>query len=222
MAKGRKAAAETRDDCAACLAASLPADRDGLLAVAADAVTALNAAILAADDGAAELAAERYDAAVWKLNGGTFFANRDITKSDAGGTLVEAHCRAEPGIAPMWGQSGEFLVTVSGISAVVEIGDGFGRFMVSMEFHVVDPQMPFISATGYRSHFEKYRGGQTLEQAAITVFAAYLAKERRPLSAEHCRRRALVPARAWLAELPQPRAVELVFEEAGGQMAFGF
>lgn len=54
------------------------------------------------------------------------------------------------------------------------------------------------------------------------MFAAYLAKERRPLSVEYCRRRALEPARAWLAEQPRPRAAELVVEEAGGQMAFGF
>ncbi|OZA12135.1 MAG: hypothetical protein B7X94_04285, partial [Hydrogenophilales bacterium 17-62-8] len=51
-----------RDEAAADLAAELPEERAGLLAVAAEAVAACHAAVLASDGAAAEAAANRYDA----------------------------------------------------------------------------------------------------------------------------------------------------------------
>ena len=99
-----------RDEAAADLAAELPEERAGLLAVAAEAVAACHAAVLASDGGAAEAAASRYDASIWKLNGGTYQGCKDGANPEAAGTLIELHCSAAPGLVPMWGQSGEFLM----------------------------------------------------------------------------------------------------------------
>ncbi|EIF32274.1 hypothetical protein BCh11DRAFT_07863 [Burkholderia sp. Ch1-1] len=226
MAKKRRSAApanaaEDRDMKAAELAATLPDDRAGLLAVALAAVSAMHAAVLDADDKAAGTAADRYEAVVWKLNGGTFAGSRDVANPDAAGHLVEQHCSAAPGTVPMWGQRGEFLITVSGVRAVVELGEGFGRFRIGFAFHVVDADKPFISETGYKSHFETYKGGRTVEQAAIAVFSACLAEGRCMLDAEYRERFAVKPCRPWLAPAPATPA-ELAHEEPGGQLAFGF
>ena len=75
---------------AATLAATLPDDRPALLAVAAGAVAALHGAILAGDESAARAEADRYDAVVWKLNGGRFSGCRSLDP-EAGGNLSEAH-----------------------------------------------------------------------------------------------------------------------------------
>jgi hypothetical protein len=224
MASKRKPASSSsadRDTNAASLAATLPTDRAGLLAAALDAVNAMHAAVLASDEKAADAAADRYDAAVWKLNGGTFVGSRHVENPDAAGYLVERHCRAAPGAVPMWGQRGEFLITVSGVRAVVEVGDGFGRFRIGFAFHVVDADKPFISETGYKSHFETTKGGRTVEQVAIAVFSAHLAEGRRMLAPEYRERFAAEPCRPWLAPVPATPA-DLAFEEPGGQLAFGF
>jgi len=55
------------------LAATLPEVQPELLDVAKQAVAELDAAVRAGDDSAVALAKTRYDAVVWKLNGGTFF-----------------------------------------------------------------------------------------------------------------------------------------------------
>ena len=99
-----------RDEAAADLAAELPEERAGLLAVAAEAVAACHAAVLASDGAAAEAAANRYDASIWKLNGGTYQGCKDGANPEAAGTLIELHCSAAPSVVPMWGQSGEFLM----------------------------------------------------------------------------------------------------------------
>ncbi|KND60575.1 hypothetical protein BVER_05652 [Candidatus Burkholderia verschuerenii] len=226
MAKAQRITPESmgkeRDRKAAELAASMPEDRAGLLAVTAEATAEFHAAVLACDDAAAQIAADRYDAAVWKLNGGTSFGVMDSSNPEAGGILAEAHCRADAGTVPMWNQTGEFLITVQGVRAVVRVRDGFGRFRVSMGFHVVDADKPFISETGYRSHFDTARGGRTVDEVAISVFTALLAEKRIPLAPEYRQRRGDEAAPAWLAELAAPDAGELVFEDRAGQMAFGF
>ncbi|MET3625160.1 hypothetical protein [Burkholderia ambifaria] len=226
MAKTRKPAATVdaiadRNTEAAELAATLPADRAGLLAAALSAISAMHAAVLEANAKAAGTAADRYEAVVWKLNGGTFRGSRDPANPDAAGHLVEQHCSAAPGTVPMWGQRGEFLITVSGVRAVVELRDGFGRYRVGFAFHVVDADKPFISETGYKSHFETFKGGRTVEQVAIAVFSAQLAEGRRMVDAESRQRYGSKRRWTWLAPAPATPA-EQEFEEPGGQLAFGF
>ncbi|MGF6440085.1 hypothetical protein [Paraburkholderia youngii] len=204
-------------------AASLPADRRGLLDEALQAVRALDAAVLASDVDAANAAADSYDAAVFKLNGDTFFGCNQPSNPEAGGILAENHCKAAPGVAPMWGQCGEFLITASGIPAVVGVADGFGRFRACFGFHVVNPHGPFISETGYISHFAVYRQGQTVQEVAAAVFSELLAtdgiKVLRPDARE---RKASDPSWSWMDAPQLPCAQDFTYKETGGQFAFSF
>ncbi|MEX3605245.1 MAG: stable inheritance protein [Burkholderia sp.] len=106
---------------------------------------------------------------------------------------------------------------------MVEVGDGFGRYRVGFAFRVVDADKPFISETGYKSHYETFKGGRTVEQVAIAVFSACLVEGRRMLAPEYRERFAVEPCRPWLAPAPAPAMpAELEYEEPGGQLAFGF
>lgn len=206
----------------ASVAAALPSGRAALLDLAAQTVEALHACVLACDEQGANTAIDRYAAIVWKLHGNKFIGCMDSGDPQAGGILADKHCCAEPGKVPMWGQSGEFLITVQGIRARVVISDGFGRMSVNMAFHVIDHDAPFISETGYRSHFDKMRGGCTVDEVAKGVFAAFLQKERTPLGPQYRQRRAEEQRPTWLAVLPELDAAERVFQDCAGQMAFGF
>ena len=115
MAKRTKQPAQAGQDWsapAAELLAELPADRDGLLAAAVAAVVEIDAAVMRGDGAAAELAGDRYEAIIWKLNGGTNFGC--MADDEAAGRVIERHCAAVPGDVPLWGQRGQFLQVVHG------------------------------------------------------------------------------------------------------------
>lgn len=212
---------DERQDKAAKIAAELPDDSAALLDCAAEAVRQFDAAVMACNDDAADAALDRYDAVVWKLNGGTFSSCK--AHDDAPAYVVQRHCAAEPGTVPIWGQHGEFLITVQGIRAVVEIGDGFGRKFAHYRFHVVDVDSPFISETGFLSHFAPVMGGVTVKEAAERYMAAFLKERGRVLISPDSRRfcKAREP-RPWLAELTAPQIAPQVYQLDNGQMAFAF
>lgn len=104
MAKRTKQPAQAGQDWsapAAELLAELPADRDGLLAAAVAAVVEIDAAVMRGDGAAAEQAGDRYEAIIWKLNGGTNFGC--MADDEAAGHVIERHCAAVPGEVPLWG-----------------------------------------------------------------------------------------------------------------------
>ena len=111
-------------------------------------------------------------------------------------------------------------MTVEGIRAVVEFGDGYGSMYAHFAFHAVDLDLPFISETGYRSHFMPVMGGMTVEEAAEAIMKAILADKGRvlitPDSRQFCERR---EARAWLDYTPP---AQITYQEGNGQIAFGF
>ncbi len=168
---------DERDELMARLADSMPGYRAGLLAVARAAVDELNAGVMACDDAAVELATGRYQAATWKLNGGTFFGCQ--ADQDAAGCVIDRLCSAAPGDVPCWGQAGQFLIEVEGLRALVDFGGGIGVMGCHFAFNAVDLDSPFISETGYRSNFDRLRGGMTVDDVAATIFAAIL-KEKQP------------------------------------------
>lgn len=190
----------SREQHAAALAASMPDDKAGLLAVALAAVQEQHAAVLAGDDAAASTAAERYEATVWKLNGGGFFGC--MGADDAAGKIIERHCRAVPGAVPTWGQRGEFVIQVEGIRALVEFGDGFGMGRTHFAFRAVDLDRPFISETGYRSHFDELIAGHTVDEAATGIFRAYLTESKpKNIAAADRDRLASQALPSWCADL---------------------
>lgn len=200
--------AEDREDRAARIAASLPSDPAALLDVAAGAVRALHAAVLAGDADAAAEADDRYEAVVWKLNGGRFFGC--LADEDSAGRVVERHCRAAPGAVPLWGQSGAFVVTVNGMRAIVEVSDRIGSRIgtnhVSFEFRAVDLDRTFISETGYHSHYNSLRAGFTVDQVATAILAELQKGKPKLIEANYRDRLAAEPVPPWVAELvPPPR-----------------
>ncbi len=117
------------------------------------------------DGAAAEVAGDRYEAIIWKLNGGTNFGC--MADDEAAGRVIERHCAAVPGDVPLWGQRGQFLAVAGDVRALVEYEAGYGGPLnAHFQFHAVDLDRPFISATGYRSHFDTARGCMTV--ASIT------------------------------------------------------
>jgi len=102
MAKKRKTPAQPGQDWnapAAELLAELPTDRDELLAAAVAAVVEIDAAIMRGDGAAAEAASDRYEAVIWKMNGGTHVGS--MADHDAPGQVIERHCAAVPGDVPL-------------------------------------------------------------------------------------------------------------------------
>lgn len=126
----------TRDMRAEARATTLPDERGALLAAAAEAVAAYDAAVMACDDDAADAAIDCLEAVVWKLNGGTFFGSS--ADDESAGRVVARHCAAAPGSVPLWGQAGEFMIEVAGMRALVSVSDGFSWRRFHLEFHAVD------------------------------------------------------------------------------------
>lgn len=192
-----------RNAAAASVAATLPADRAALLDVAKECVELYNEAVLNRADFAALIIGERYDAVVWKLNGGTYFGCNGGDES--AGSVIARHCQATPGEVPLWGQRGEFIVTVKDIRCWVKYGGGLGSVLsCHFEFNAVDLDGPFISETGYRSHFCAPMRGKTVDAAATEIFADLLNKQRRYLDPDYQDRRAEDVLPQWLQSLPQP------------------
>lgn len=195
------------------LAELLPATQAELLAVAVEAVAAAHAAVLVGDDLAGQLANERYQAVIWKLNGCTH--NGSFEDNKAPGRVVEDHCRAQPGTVPMWGQAGSFMIMVDGVRCWIDFARGFGSVMdCHYEFHAVDLDGPFFSETGYRSHYDQVQAGQTVDQAACAIVRAFMAKQRRYLAQDAQERLAKDALPAWLLAIePAPRRGPVVEKE---------
>lgn len=203
------------------LAAALPEAAPALLDVAMQAVRDIDAAVRAGDDPSLALATARYDAVVWKLNGGTFFGCDGGPNASA--AVVGRHCAAVPGAVPLWGQNGEFLIEVEGIRAVVRVEGPRFSWMNHFEFHAIDPDTPFISETGYRSHFARPVGECTVDDAAALHLRAILAEKGRVMI--EVKRRPEIAAGErfpWVRVVaPVPAAVS-AYVEQGGQFAFAF
>ena len=198
-----------REAIAAELAVHLPADKDSILLRAKAAVAAFDAAVMVGDLEAARRAESTYDATVWKLNGGTFFG---CQSDDAAGTVIARFCAARPGEVPGWGQAGEFLIQVDGVRSLVDVPEGIGGFMRGhFAFHVVDLDGPYISETGYRSHFDQVRVGMRVDEVAVLVFTELLKSSRRYLEPAAQHRLAAEPARSILSRIePAARRIPCV------------
>lgn len=171
------------------------------------------------DDDRAGEAVELIQAVIWKLNDGTFYACS--AHEDSASNVVARHCAATPGTVPGWGQQGEFLIEVAGIRALVKCSDGFSWRRFHLAFHAIDMHRPFISETGYQSHFGTVSGGMTVDEAARLTMAALVKENGRCMvrleSRTSCLHRA---SQSWLASNADTSLV--TFEDDGGQGCFAF
>ena len=179
-----------------------PTDKTSLLAEAMAAVTALHTAVLSFDNQGAADAGNRYEAVVWKLNGGTFFGCR--ADDLAAGKIIERHCASALGEVPMWGQTGQFLIEVEGIRALVDFGYGYGVGCTHYDFYAVDLDRPFISETGYRSHLDVLVEGRTVDEAATAIFTSYLKERSSKINQDDRDRLAAKPLPTWCTRLVPP------------------
>lgn len=104
---------------------------------------------------------------------------------DAPGYILMRETAAAPGAIPLWGQQGDFTITVGdmpvhvvmdgmiGVSAGLNVWPGFSS-------NVVEADKPFISDTGYRSFLGAHAQlvpGLTPDMFAREVIVAYIKDE---------------------------------------------
>lgn len=195
------------------IAEGLPNDQPGLVQAMREAMEDYHAAVMAggSDSNAAQLAETKIEAIIWKANGYTNFAC--LTESGAA-TILGRIVAAKAGDVPLWSQPGEFLVDVDGMRCRVEYR-GFAGIGGSFDFHAVDWLSPFISNTGYRSHFF-----QTVPPGlSVSEFAA---DQIRQLRYEDGRLEFIRPDSAKINKKPLPSWIKAggsMYQQADGQMA---
>lgn len=117
-----------------------------------------------------------------RLNGGE---PGIIANEDAPGCVLERETAAEPGTVPLWGQTGDFIITVDDMTVRIElegmfgIGSGFS-FWPGFAAHAVDYDWPFLSETGYRSFLGIHAEPQpdlTPDSLTRNVISAYVERE---------------------------------------------
>ncbi|MCI0599889.1 MAG: hypothetical protein L0Y60_10270 [Beijerinckiaceae bacterium] len=141
-----------------------------------------HAAMLAAEIGEAMSIREEAHKLAAKLNGGK---SGIIARDDSPGCVLERESAAAPGTLLLWGQAGEFTVTVDAMRVRIELKGMFGIGSTSRLFpgfyaHAVDRDRPFLSETGFRS-FLGVSGdlvpGLTPGEFARAAIAAYVDRE---------------------------------------------
>ncbi len=209
---------DLRDAAVLRMAPDLPADQAGLDTVAREAFEAFHAAVVIGDEAAMMAASIRYDAVVWKLNGGAFFACE--AGNEAVSPRLRARLAAAPGAVPLWGQSGEFLVDHAGIRAIV-IARG-GPSSLQVEFRAMSATGPFISNTGYRSLCGCRPIYETTMDEAARIWISQILTEKkgREFIGPQYRDRDFLAAFPW-AEAGEA-ASPAQYQEPTGQFAFSF
>lgn len=158
-------------------------------------------AVLAGDLQALDSSQSAYEALVYVLNGNTMFGS--AADEDRATHVLARAVAAVPGQVPCWGQSGDFLVEVDGMRVRVEVAKGLHNHH-GITLHAVDLDRPFLSETGYRSHFVTVTShlGETVEQAVRRAIAQVLESEGKPkaIEADAFVRRNPKPRPKWLAD----------------------
>lgn len=132
--------------------AELPAATEvaALAQLSADSLALLNDAMRGNAPEQVERARLLSSAVIYRLNGDTFFG---CNAENGAKTRLLASQKAAPGQLPCWGQDGEWYAEVDGMRMWIESRNWMGGDTVSLAFHAVDADQPFLSDTGYRSHF---------------------------------------------------------------------
>ena len=199
----------------------LPAARDELLALAAKSIEVRHSAILSENETATIEAGRIYEAVCYRLNGDTNFGSS--VGPDGGAYVVAMHCRATPGEVPRWGQVGEFVIVVDEMRSIVKFRAGFGGInAIHLEFYAMNMHKPYISQTGYRSHFSCIHYGRTVDDVAVWFFREFLKKGRVMIEPQYRHRSGEGENLARLLNVNGNDDEIIPYEEDGGQFSFGF
>lgn len=141
-----------------------------------------HAAVLAADaDKVTQLRREAKNLAL-RLNDGE---PGILAHEDAPGYVLARESAAPSGTVPLWGQDGDFIITVGKMRVRIELDGLFGiassvAFWPGFAAHAVDLDRPFISETGYRSFLGIYAEpvpDLTPDAFTAKVIAAHIERE---------------------------------------------
>ncbi|MEQ5778531.1 hypothetical protein J4E05_23650 [Thalassospira sp. NFXS8] len=127
-------------------------------------------AIRANESDAAQKAAQDFRALIVSANGakGEF----GIFAPDGAGTVMTAALAAKDEDVPHWGQNGLFVLETDhgrvlvGFTCPLDICSRF-------EFNAIDLDLPFISETGFQSHFYAEWPPVSVNEAAAIIFCQY-------------------------------------------------
>ena len=169
------------------------------------AIEGLNDACIGGDESLIKSAYETYDSVLYELNEGS--SSIYGMKSIAMEALQT--CASPPGVVPLWGQIGEFVMTVDGMSTLVRYHPQYHRWnAVHFEFLALDKFKPFISETGYKSLFlNNLKLDCSLQSSAQNAF---IGLQQNRLS---------IPDRDYLPEWYEK---PITLQDSSGQGAFNF
>jgi hypothetical protein len=157
----------------------LPATMDDALPYYREMIAAHHAAMVGGDiEEAMRLREEAHNLAT-RLNDGQ---PGILAGDDAPGCVLERETAAQADVVPLWGQQGEFIVSVGAMRVRVEMDGMFGigaNYMTWPGFsaHAVDADLPFLSETGYRSFLgihADYVPGLTPETFVLGILSEYV------------------------------------------------
>ena len=161
----------------------LPSDYDEAMPFFRDLVDRHHAAMLIADVGEVRRLREEAGNLAQRLNGGEAGI---LAHDDAPGYVLARSVASQPDSVPLWGEEGSFVITAGTMRVRIEIEGMFGigvgaMFWPGFSAHIVDPDKPFLSDTGYRS-FLGIAGapvaGMTPDTFAREVINAYINSEK--------------------------------------------
>lgn len=130
-------------------------------------------------DGATKTQKEADDLA-YKLNG---YNPGIMANDDSPAYVLERGTAAKVGDVPLWGQTGEFVITVRGAKVRIEMDGmyGIGAMPIpGFSAHAIEGNKPFISETGYRSfcgYNPTIEPGMTPDVLATKLIEAYLDRD---------------------------------------------
>ena len=162
--------------------AHLPADMADAIPYFRSLIDSHNAAMLAADVEETTRLREKAHLLAVKLNEGK---PGILADENSPGNVLTRETAAPSGAVPLWGQAGDFIITVAGTRIRIEQDGIFGiccgiTYWPGLSAHVVDRDKPFISETGYRSFLGFHldlEAGLTPDKIAERLIAAYIRDE---------------------------------------------
>ena len=162
--------------------AHLPGTFDEALPFYRELIERNHAAMLAADVIETMRLHDEAHKLALRLNGGE---PGIIAHDNAPGYVLERGTAADPGTVPLWGQTGDFIITVGAMRVRIELEGMFGigcgiSFWPGFSAHAVDYDRPFLSPTGYRSFLGIHadpQPGLTPDAFTREVIDAYVERE---------------------------------------------
>jgi hypothetical protein len=133
-----------------------------------------DAAVRANDGAAAQKAAQDFNTVIVAANGekGSFGSFAE----DGAGTAITAALAAKDGQVPHWGQNGLFVLETRHGRVLVDFTCPLDTCS-SFGFIAIDLGLPFISETGFRSHFYAEWPPVSVQEAAAAIFCKYAEDE---------------------------------------------